>query len=176
MLRQRLRGRAHQPRYQRRQALAALIGAVIAFVVLGLVPSPGAQGALGVSSGFGLIVAPFGATAVLLFGNPGSPLAQPRNVVLGSALAALVSVVCVGLFGQAPWVMGLAVGSTIALGQLLRCLHPPAGALAVLGVLQGAPLGYVLFPVLPGALLLVLLAAAYHHLTGLGHRYPVHWL
>jgi len=124
----------------------------------------------------GLIVAPFGATAVLLFGNPGSPLAQPRNVVLGSGLAALVSVLCVQCLGTAPWVMGLAVGTTIALGQLLRCLHPPAGALAVLGVLQHAKLGYLLAPVLPGAVLLVLLAAAYHRLSGLGHRYPVHWL
>ncbi|MBM5800828.1 MAG: HPP family protein, partial [Cyanobacteria bacterium K_DeepCast_35m_m2_023] len=56
--------------------LASLLGATLCFVVLGA---------------GGLIVAPFGATAVLLFGNPGSPLAQPRNVVLGSGLAALVS-------------------------------------------------------------------------------------
>jgi len=159
--RQRFQGRRHQPRYTLRQVLASLLGATLCFVVLGA---------------GGLIVAPFGATAVLLFGNPGSPLAQPRNVVLGSGLAALVSVLCVQCLGTAPWVMGLAVGTTIALGQLLRCLHPPAGALAVLGVLQHAKLGYLLAPVLPGAVLLVLLAAAYHRLSGLGHRYPVHWL
>jgi len=159
--RQRLHGRRHQPRYRRRQVVASLLGAVLAFVLLGA---------------GGLIVAPFGATAVLLFGNPGSPLAQPRNVVLGSGLAALLSVMCVQFLGSAPWVMGLAVGGTIALGQLLRCLHPPAGALAVLGVMLKAKLGYLLFPVLPGALLLVLSATAYHRLSGLGHRYPVHWL
>lgn len=140
---------------------ASLLGAVLAFTVLGT---------------GGLIVAPFGATAVLLFGNPGSPLAQPRNVVLGSGLAALVSVLCVQLLGNAPWVMGLAVGGSIVLGQLLRCLHPPAGALAVLGVMLKAKISYLLFPVLPGALLLVLSAAAYRRLSGLGHRYPVHWL
>jgi len=161
LLRQRLRGRRHQPRYRRRQVVASLLGAVISFAALGA---------------GGLIVAPFGATAMLLFGNPGSPLAQPRNVVAGSCMAALISVVCVQLLGQAPWVMGLAVGATIALGQLLRCLHPPAGVLAVLGVLQGASWRYLLVPVLPGAVLLVLLAAAYHRLSGLGHRYPVHWL
>lgn len=160
MLRQRLRGRRHQPRYSARQVLVSVLGAVIAFALLGA---------------GGLIVAPFGATAVLLFGNPGSPLAQPRNVVLGSVLAAAISVVCVQLLGQAPWVMGLAVGATIALGQRLRCLHPPAGALAVLGVLQAAKPWFVLFPVLPGALSLVLLATAYHRLSGRQHLYPVHW-
>jgi len=159
--RQRLHGRRHQPRYSSRQVVVSLLGAVIAFGVLGA---------------GGLIVAPFGATAVLLFGNPGSPLAQPRNVVLRSCVAALVSVGCVQLLGSAAWVMGLAVGRTIALGQLLRCLHPPAGAMAVLGVMLKAKLSYLLFPVLPGALLMVLSATAYHRLSGLGHRYPVHWL
>lgn len=176
VLAQRLRGRRHQPRYLPRQVLASLLGAVIGFVMLGVIPSPGAPGSFGISDGHGLIVAPFGATAVLLFGNPGSPLAQPRNVVLGSGLAALVSVLCVQLLGSAPWVMGLAVGITIALGQRLRCLHPPAGALAVVGVVQGARLSYLLFPVLPGALLMVLLAFVYHRVSGMGHRYPVHWL
>lgn len=174
--RHRLQGRRYQPSYLRRQILASLLGAVIGFVVLGLIPSPAGSGGVGISRGYGLIVAPFGATAVLLFGNPGSPLAQPRNVVMGSAIAALVSVLCVQLLGPAPWVMGLAVGATMALGQRLRCLHPPAGALAVLGVLQHAQLSYLCFPVLPGAVLLVLLAALYHRISGLGHRYPVHWL
>lgn len=58
------------------------------------------------------MVAPLGASTVLLFGHPRSPLAQPRNLVVG-----------------------LAVGLTIALGQALRCLHPPAGAVALLAEL-----------------------------------------
>lgn len=49
-----------------------------------------------------------------------------------STVAAAVSVASVALCGTDPWVMGLAVGVTIALGQLLRCLHPPAGAVAPL--------------------------------------------
>ena len=60
-------------------------------------------------------------------------MAQPRNVVLGNGLAAVVSVRCVMAFGDGPWVMGLAVAVTIALGQVLCCLHPPAGAVALLG-------------------------------------------
>lgn len=81
------------------------------------------------------MVAPFGASSVLLFGHPGGPLAQPRNLVLGNALAALIAVACLALLGRTPWAKGLAVGLAIAAGQLLRCLHPPAGAVAWLGVL-----------------------------------------
>lgn len=81
------------------------------------------------------MVAPLGASTVLLFGHPRSPLAQPRNLVVGNTLGALVSVACVATLGGEPWVMGLAVGLTIALGQALRCLHPPAGAVALLAVL-----------------------------------------
>ena len=72
-----------------------------------------------------LIAVPLGASTVLVFGHPESPLAQPCNLVAGNTLAALISVGCVLLFGKAPWVMGLAVGLTIAWGQVLRCLHPP---------------------------------------------------
>ena len=75
----------------------------------------------------------FGASTVLLFGHPSSTLAQPRNMVLGNTLGALVSVIAVATLGHAPWVVGLAVGLTIALGQSWRCLHPPAGAVALLG-------------------------------------------
>ncbi len=103
------------------------------------------------------MVAPFGASAVLLFGHSGSPLAQPRNLVAGNTLGALVSVSCVALLGDAPWVMGLAVGLTIALGQRLRCLHPPAGAVALLGVL-------------------LVLVVLFSWLRGDAELYPHHWL
>ncbi len=72
---------------------------------------------------------------MLLFGHPRSPLAQARILVVGNTLGAAVSVACVAALGAEPWVMGLAVGLTIALGQALRCLHPPAGAVALLPVL-----------------------------------------
>lgn len=45
-----------------------------------------------------------------------------------------------------------------------------------MGVVQGARLSYLLFPVLPGALLMVMLAFGYHRVSGMDHRYPVHWL
>jgi CBS-domain-containing membrane protein len=104
---ERARGRAYQPRFEHHDVLASWLGSLLAITGLGLIST---------WSHYPLVVAPFGASTVLLFGHPRSPLAQPRNIVLGNTIAALVSVTCVAWLGHAPWVMGLAVGVTIALG------------------------------------------------------------
>lgn len=113
--RQRKLGRDYQPRFARAEVAFTWLGALLALSLLSM---------LSLWSGYPLTAAPMGASSVLLFGYPRSPLAQPRNIVLGNVLAALVSVGLVALFGTAPWVIGLAVGLTIFLGQLLRCLQP----------------------------------------------------
>ncbi len=164
---QRQRGRRYQPTFVTNQVIRAWLGALIAITLLGL---------LSAWSHYPLIAAPLGASTVLLFGHPESPLAQPRNLVAGNTLAALISVGCVLLFGTAPWVMGLAVGLTITSGQMLRCLHPPAGAVALLGVLLGARPSFVLMPVLAGSLLLLLMAVAFSQLIPASSPYPHHWL
>jgi CBS-domain-containing membrane protein len=164
---ERRRGRAFQPRFAPSHVLASWLGGLLAIAVLGL---------LSLWSGYGLVVAPFGASSVLLFGHPESPLAQPRNLVLGNTLAALIAVLCVALLGHTPWAMGLAVGLAIAVGQQLRCLHPPAGAVALLGVLLDAHPLFVLTPVLTGSLLLVLIAVVFHRLVPATGAYPHHWL
>ncbi|MFQ6538875.1 MULTISPECIES: HPP family protein [Aphanothece] len=164
---QRERGRAFQPRFANDEVLAAWLGGALAISLLGLISA---------WSHYPLVVAPFGASTVLLFGAPTSPLAQPRNLVLGNTLGAVVSVACVDWFGSAFWVMGLAVGLTIGLGQRLRCLHPPAGAVALLGVLLHARPGFVLSPILSGSLVLVLIAVLFHRLRPTGSAYPHHWL
>ena len=126
-------------------------------------------------SRYPLLVAPFGASTVLLFGYPSSPLAQPRNIVLGNTIAAAVGVLCVALLGSTPLAMGVAVGLAIALGQQLRCLHPPAGAVALLGVLLKAQPGFVLAPVLLGSVVLTLMAVLFSRLHPAAEPYPHHW-
>lgn len=164
---ERERGRAFQPRFEHHHIVASWLGALLAISGLGLISS---------WSHYPLVVAPFGASAVLLFGHPRSPLAQPRNIVGGNVIGALVSVLCVAWLGQGAWVMGLAVAVTIALGQILRCLHPPAGAVALLGVLLHAKPAFVLTPILSGSLLLVAMAVAFHTLQPASGAYPHHWL
>ena len=78
-----------------------------------------------------LLVAPLGASAVLLFAVPASPLTQPRAVIGGSILSALVGVTCAMFVPNALLAASLAVAASIALMSLLGCLHPPGGAVAL---------------------------------------------
>jgi CBS-domain-containing membrane protein len=64
----------------------------------------------------------------------------------------------------------------MGLGQRLRCLHPPAGAVALLGVLLHVGPGFIVKPILIGSLVLVLIAVAYHRLRPSSGAYPHHWL
>ncbi|MEG8058719.1 HPP family protein [Sphingomonas sp. 22L2VL55-3] len=76
-----------------------------------------------------LLVAPIGASAVLIFAVPASPLAQPWSVVGGNIISALVGVTA-ARFVPIPYLAaGVAVGGAILVMSLLRCLHPPAGLL-----------------------------------------------
>jgi CBS-domain-containing membrane protein len=165
--RERRRGRRVQPRFHLSQ---------IGVTSLGGLTAVGLMAMLTVWSGQVLIVAPLGASCVLLFGYPRSPLAQPRNVVLGNALGASIGITLVSLLGQGPLVLALAVALTILLGQQLRCLHPPAGGMAFLAAFLGMSWHFLLFPVLSGSLLLVLLAWAFSRWVPGAMPYPLHWL
>lgn len=130
---------------------------------------------LSADTGYPLIAAPFGATAVLIFGVPDSPLAQPRNVIGGNCIGALVAVVLVSWFGTEPWVMALAVATTIKIMQLTHAVHPPGGAVALIGVMSGATPGFVVAPVFIGSVLLVLCTVIFSHWIP-ERPYPKHWL
>lgn len=117
------------------------------------------------------LVAPIGASAVLVFGLPASPLAQPWPVVAGNLLSTLVGVACLHLWGGSAPVAALAVGLAILAMFALRCLHPPGGACALMSVLGGvADPHFALFPVALNSLLLVLAGVVYNRATG--RRYP----
>lgn len=165
--RERQRGRRVQPRFRLSQISVTSLGGLTAVGLMAL---------LTVWSGQVLIVAPLGASCVLLFGYPRSPLAQPRNVVLGNTLGGSLGVGLVSLLGQGPLVLALAVALTILVGQQLRCLHPPAGGMAFLAAFLGMSWPFLLFPVLIGSLLLVLLAWAFSRWVPGAMPYPLHWL
>jgi CBS domain-containing membrane protein len=78
--------------------------------------------------GLGWLIAPFGASAVLVYAVPNSPLAQPWSVVIGNTVSALVALVVLAALPQASWAVPLAVGLAIAAMLVLRALHPPGGA------------------------------------------------
>jgi len=117
------------------------------------------------------IVAPMGASAVLVFAVPASPLAQPWSVVGGNTLSATVGIVCATWGGSTEWAAAAAVAGAIGLMFALRCLHPPGGASALLMVVAGVTdPRYAIFPVLLNSLLLTSVGVLYNNLTG--RRYP----
>jgi CBS domain-containing membrane protein len=122
-----------------------------------------------------LLVAPIGASAVLVFAVPASPLAQPRSVLGGNIVSALVGVTVVLLIPIPLIAAPLAVGLAIATMMLLGCLHPPGGAVALICVIGGpkvAEAGYLfaLNPVALDSALLVAAGMAWGRLSG--HAYP----
>jgi CBS domain-containing membrane protein len=120
-------------------------------------------------------IAPMGASAVLLFAVPSSPLAQPWSLVGGNILSALIGITCAKLLGVSPLAAGIAVATAIGGMFALRCLHPPSGAVALMGVLGGPAIlaqGYrfALWPVGVNSLFLLSVALLYNN--ALGRRYP----
>jgi len=117
------------------------------------------------------LVAPMGASAVLVFAVPSSPLAQPWAVIGGNTLSSLMGIACAAWIPDPTLAAGVAVAAAITAMFALRCLHPPGGASALLAVLshQVDP-GFALFPVLLNSALLALAGIVYNSLTG--RRYP----
>lgn len=157
---------SNQPRFCYRQILLCWIGSFVGILLLGYLSS---------YPSYPLIAAPFGATAVLVFAVPDSPLAQPRNLIGGNCIGAIVCILFVSWFGTAPWVMALAVATAIALMQFTTTLHPPGGAVALVGVMSGATWDFLFTPVLAGSIIIVLCTIAFNNLVA-GKPYPRHWL
>lgn len=117
------------------------------------------------------LVAPLGASAVLVFGVPSSPLAQPWSVLAGNTLSALVGIACLRWLGPSEWAAALAVALAIGLMFAARCLHPPGGAAALLMVMAGEhDWAFAFYPVMVNSAMLVAAGMAYNSLTG--RRYP----
>lgn len=130
---------------------------------------------LGRATGNPFLIAPFGATCVLLFAAPDSPLAQPRAVVGGHCIATAIALAVLTTVGGGWDVAPLAVGLAIGAMVLTRTVHPPAGADPVL-ILLLPPSGwsFLVAPILVGSLALVLLALVFNNLAR-GRRYPRFW-
>ncbi|WP_187262864.1 HPP family protein [Pontibacter beigongshangensis] len=118
------------------------------------------------------LIGSFGASAVLVYGATNSPLAQPRNLIGGHLLCALVGVSVYKLFGNPglTWLSAaLSVSLAIVLMQITKTLHPPGGATALIaniGSEKIKALGfyYVLHPVLFGVLVLFLVAVVVNNI------------
>lgn len=106
-------------------------------------------------SGEPWIIAPFGASALLVYAAPKAPFAQPRNLFGGHLVGALVSITVMNLFGSNPVTVTAAVTLAIMIMQATNTLHPPGGATALLcGMMGTADYGFILFPLMPGVIIM----------------------
>jgi len=155
-------------RAERARAVAgALVGLFVTYILSDI-----ATGGGGVPLA---LVAPMGASAVLLFCVPASPLAQPWSVIGGNTISALIGVACAKMVGNPMLAAPLAGALAIFVMFFLRCLHPPSGAVALTAVLggpavQAAGFKFALMPVGLNSALIVLVALVFNNLTG--RRYP----
>lgn len=127
-----------------------------------------------------LMIGSFGASAVLIYGAVRSPLAQPRNLIGGHVISALIGVLCWKLLSQNMWLAeSAAVATSIAVMHATRTLHPPGGATALIAVI-GSPeihkLGFlfVLVPATIGPLILLVIALLVNNMPA-SRRYPEVW-
>ena len=125
-------------------------------------------------SGHELLIGSFGASAVLLYGTPDSPMAQPRNVLGGQVLSAIIGCAMVALCGSGPLILAGTVGLAIVAMHLTHTTHPPGGATALIAVHDHARWLFPLMPVAVGAVILVVIAVFANNIVN--HRqYPKHW-
>lgn len=127
-----------------------------------------------------MLIGSFGASAVLIYGSLKSPFAQPRNLVGGHLISAIIGVACYQFFAPNMWLAAsLAVATAIAAMHATKTLHPPGGATALIAVIGGEQINglgyfYVLVPVGSGALIMLLVALLVNNIPR-SRFYPKFW-
>jgi len=153
----------HEPKGETLAHLKSGIGAILAMMSVG---------AMAFLTGIPFLIAPFGATAVLLFGQPKSPLAQPANVIGGYLLAAIIGSLAVWLFPGAWMAAAAAVGLAIALMLMFRVTHPPAGAIPLVAFASHFNLPILTGVVTAGGAVMIAVAVLHHRIPP-RQQYPL---
>ncbi len=127
-----------------------------------------------------LIIGSFGASAVLIYGAVKSPLAQPRNLIGGHLISALIGVLSYKLLGPHLWLASsIAVATSLVLMHISKTLHPPGGATALIAVIGGPKITnlgflYALIPVGAGIAIMLVVALIVNNIPR-QRRYPEFW-
>jgi CBS-domain-containing membrane protein len=128
-----------------------------------------------------MLIGSFGASAVLIYGAVRSPLAQPRNLIGGHILSAVIGVASFQMLGSIPWLASaFAVATAVAVMHLTKTLHPPGGATALIAVIGGDQIHnlgymYVFIPAGSGAFIMLLVALIINNIPKT-RKYPEFWI
>ena len=164
------------PRVSHQEIIFSWIGSFLGIAAVALVNYRLLEG-----SDLTMVIGSFGASAVLIYGAIKSPLAQPRNLMGGHILSAIIGVAVFKLLHGEPWLAAsVAVSTAIAVMHLTKTLHPPGGAtalIAVIGTEKIHSLGflYVLVPAGTGAAIMLLVALIFNNIPA-SRRYPEFWI
>jgi CBS-domain-containing membrane protein len=159
--------------FDRSQFLAVLAGAAGGAIAIA------SMEALSATTAFPLMAIPFATSIVMVLGSPKAEPAQPRALIGGHLVSALVGLLIVKLCGPAPWAAALAVGLAMVAMHLTGTFHPPAGIDPLVVVVNNMSWTFLVAPVGIGVLLLALFAYAWHNLVARGANrgdtWPVRW-
>lgn len=128
-----------------------------------------------------MIIGSFGASAVLIYGAIKSPLAQPRNLIGGHVISAVIGVLSYQLLHDTMWLAAsVAVATAIAAMHATKTLHPPGGATALIAVIGSQKIHdlaylYAFVPVGLGAAIMLVIALLVNNIPN-RRRYPEFWL
>ena len=123
----------------------------------------------------------FGSTVAVVFGYPDNEFAQPKNVLLGHLLCALIGILFVTLFKISQdrtiffLAIGLAVGISVMLMMALKIMHPPAGGNTIVVMLAQDSFQYLIFPIVVGAITIIVGGIIYNRLIK-KKNYPTRWI
>jgi len=158
-----------------------LLGGVGAGVTIGILAYITFQSILA-GTNYGLwLAASFGSSVVVVFGYPDTEFAQPKNVLLGHLLCALIGIIFVTLFKITQdrtiffLTIGLAVGLSVMLMMALKITHPPAGGNAIVVMLTQDSFQFLIFPIMAGAITIIVGGVVYNRFI-LKKNYPLKWL
>ena len=158
-----------------------LLGGIGAGVTIGILAYITFQSVLA-GTNYGLwLAASFGSSVVVVFGYPENEFAQPKNVLLGHLLCALVGIIFVTLFNITQdrsiffIAIGLAVGISVMLMMAFKITHPPAGGNTIVVMLTQDSFQFLVFPLMAGAITIIIGGVIYNRFI-LKKNYPLRWL
>ena len=158
-----------------------LLGGIGAGVTIGVLAYITFQSILA-GTNYGLwLAASFGSSVVVVFGYPENEFAQPKNVLLGHLLCALVGIIFVTLFNITQdrsiffITIGLAIGISVMLMMAFKITHPPAGGNTIVVMLTQDSFQFLVFPIMAGAITIIIGGIIYNRLL-LKRKYPQTWI